>query len=171
MTSHALQKSLKRIADLAERDGRYRVEAYLFVHQTLAYAELKRGRRRAASARGEPPESGQHSSCGGHSSASEKAENSQNDPGEIDELPPHFTPQQLCEAIRGYAQEMFGLMAPLVLKNWGVRSTSDFGEIVFQLIEIGEMTKTENDHRTDFDEVFDFDKAFRNQYQFQRMDD
>jgi uncharacterized repeat protein (TIGR04138 family) len=144
MTSHALQKSLRRIADLAERDGRYRVDAYLFVHQTLAYAELQRGQRRETS--GEAGE-------------------------DLRPTDMHFSPQQLCEAIRQYAQEVFGMMAPVVLKNWGVRSTSDFGEIVFQLIDIGELTKTETDHRCDFDGVYDFELAFRQQCQFKLMDD
>jgi uncharacterized repeat protein (TIGR04138 family) len=152
MTSHALQKSLKRIANLAERDGRYRVDAYLFVHQTLAFAELQRGRRRPAR-RGN-----------GGEVAGEQVESAR-----IAEM--HFTPQQLCESIRQYAQEVFGMMAPLVLKNWGVQSTSDFGEIVFQLIGIGELTKTETDHRSDFDDVYDFKFAFRDHYPFKLMDD
>ncbi|MGE0756021.1 MAG: Minf_1886 family protein [Pirellulaceae bacterium] len=144
MTSHALQKSLRRIADLAERDGRYRIDAYLFVHQTLAYAELQRGRSRGRAHNTDP----------------------ESPPNEI-----HFSPRQLCEAIREYAVEMYGMMARLVLNHWGVRSTSDFGEIVFQLIDIGEMTKAESDHRADFDDVYDFQAAFRDGCQFQLMDD
>jgi uncharacterized repeat protein (TIGR04138 family) len=49
-------------------------------------------------------------------------------------------------------------MAKCVLNSWGVYSTSDFGEIVFNLIRIEQMRKTPEDKREDFDNVFDFDK-------------
>ena len=49
-----------------------------------------------------------------------------------------------------------GYLAKHVLNHWGVRSTGDFGEIVFNLIEIGQMRKTPDDRREDFDDVFDF---------------
>ena len=54
----------------------------------------------------------------------------------------HVTGQELCEAIRRYALDQYGYMAKLVLNNWGIRSTGDFGEIVFNLIRIGRMRKT-----------------------------
>ncbi len=70
------------------------------------------------------------------------------------------TGQELCEAIRCYALQQYGLLARHVLAEWGVRSTSDFGEIVYNLIEIGRMKKTDGDRREHFDDVFDFDGAF-----------
>lgn len=72
----------------------------------------------------------------------------------------HITGQQLCEAIRQYALEQFGFMSKTVLNNWGVHSTSDFGEIVYNLIRIRHMKKSTNDRREDFDEVYDFAHAF-----------
>jgi uncharacterized repeat protein (TIGR04138 family) len=77
----------------------------------------------------------------------------------------HVTGQQLCEAIRRYAIEQYGLMARSVLNEWGVRSTGDFGEIVFNLIDIGQMKKTHADRREDFDNVFDFDDGLRDSFQ------
>ena len=77
------------------------------------------------------------------------------------EVERHITGQQLCEAIRQYAVEQYGGLAKNVLAHWGVRSTGDFGEIVFNLISIGQMRKTESDRREDFDNVFDFDEGFR----------
>ena len=50
-------------------------------------------------------------------------------------------------------------MAKTVLNNWGIYRTSDFGEMVFNLIRIGECSKTENDRREDFDNVYDFDEG------------
>jgi uncharacterized repeat protein (TIGR04138 family) len=76
----------------------------------------------------------------------------------------HITGQQLCEAIRLYAVKQYGGMAKSVLNHWGVRNTGDFGEIVFNLISIGQMRKTDNDRREDFDHVFDFDGAFRDTF-------
>ncbi len=51
-------------------------------------------------------------------------------------------------------------MAPTVLGSWGVRRTSDFGEIVFSMIEIGQMRKTRRDKREDFNDVYEFHDAF-----------
>jgi uncharacterized repeat protein (TIGR04138 family) len=145
MSSFAMSKSLKRIAEVAQRDGRYKVDAYLFVQQTLAYAQLQRGHRRKRAARRADPEAPQP---------------------EV-----HLSGQELCESIREYAQELYGLMAKLVLYSWGVRSTSDFGEIVYQLIEIGEMKKSATDQRTDFDNVYDFESAFQSRFQFSSPED
>jgi len=66
----------------------------------------------------------------------------------------------LCEAIRQFALDQYGYMARCVLASWGVTMTGDFGEIVFNLIRVGEMRKTDDDRREDFDDVFDFDTAF-----------
>jgi uncharacterized repeat protein (TIGR04138 family) len=51
-----------------------------------------------------------------------------------------------------------------VLNSWGITSTSDFGEIVFNLIRIGHMRKTKEDRREDFDNVYDFDTGFEEEY-------
>jgi uncharacterized repeat protein (TIGR04138 family) len=74
------------------------------------------------------------------------------------------TGQDLCWALRQLAHEQYGLMARLVLAGWGIRSTSDFGEIVFNLIRIGEMSQSDNDRREDFDDVFDFEQALVRDY-------
>jgi uncharacterized repeat protein (TIGR04138 family) len=76
----------------------------------------------------------------------------------------HVSGQQLCDASRVYAVRQYGALAKNVLNHWGVQSTGDFGEIVFNLIAIGQMRKTESDRREDFDEVFDFDDAFRDTF-------
>jgi uncharacterized repeat protein (TIGR04138 family) len=47
-----------------------------------------------------------------------------------------------------------------VLGSWGVHGTSDFGEIVFGMIEIGQMRKTRRDKREDFHDVYEFSDAF-----------
>ncbi len=72
----------------------------------------------------------------------------------------HITGQQLCEAIRRFALEKYGYMAKLVLANWGIHQTGDFGEIVYNLIRIKQMKKSDADRREDFDNVYDFENAF-----------
>jgi uncharacterized repeat protein (TIGR04138 family) len=52
-----------------------------------------------------------------------------------------------------------------VLNEWGVHATGDFGEIVFNLIDIGQMKKTHTDRREDFENVFDFDDGLRDAFQ------
>src|SRR5260370_26013317 len=71
----------------------------------------------------------------------------------------HITGQQLCEAIRQYAVQQYGMLSKNVLNEWGVHNTSDFGEIVFNLIDIAQMKKTASDRREDFENVFNFDKG------------
>jgi uncharacterized repeat protein (TIGR04138 family) len=76
----------------------------------------------------------------------------------------HVTGQQLCEAIRQYAVQQYGMLSKNVLNEWGVRNTGDFGEIVFNLIDIGQMKKTDSDRREDFDNVFEFDEGLKDAF-------
>ncbi len=55
-------------------------------------------------------------------------------------------------------------MALTVLNLWGIRSTSDLGNIVYNLIGSGDLEKTSSDSRADFDDVFDFETALRRDY-------
>jgi uncharacterized repeat protein (TIGR04138 family) len=73
----------------------------------------------------------------------------------------HVTGQELLEGIRVYALEQFGPMVLTVFDDWGIRSCADFGEIVFNMVEIGLLAKTEKDSRDDFKNGYDFDDAFR----------
>ena len=45
-------------------------------------------------------------------------------------------------------------------KRQGICGTSDFGEIVFNMIDIGQMRKTSDDSRDDFHDVYNFEDAF-----------
>ena len=57
------------------------------------------------------------------------------------------------------------MMAKVVLNNWGVEKTGDFGDLVYNLIDIGLMKKSKDDRREDFDDVYDFQQAFEEQFQ------
>lgn len=76
----------------------------------------------------------------------------------------HVTPRELLEGVRSLGQRRFGMMAPTVLRHWGVSSTADIGRIVFEMIDRGDMKKTENDQFEDFVDVFSFQDAFDRQY-------
>jgi uncharacterized repeat protein (TIGR04138 family) len=73
----------------------------------------------------------------------------------------HVSGQQLLDGIKDYALLQFGPMAITVLEEWGIRRGEDFGEIVFNMVEQGLLSKTKNDSRADFAGGYDFDTAFR----------
>jgi uncharacterized repeat protein (TIGR04138 family) len=81
-----------------------------------------------------------------------------------DEADAHISGVELVEGIREFAREQFGLMARTVLHHWGIRNTEDFGRIVFELVDRGEMRKTDRDTLHDFYDVYDFDEAFGEGY-------
>jgi uncharacterized repeat protein (TIGR04138 family) len=131
----------RELAELLEEDPRYKVGAYEFIFDALAYA--------------------QNVLHMGTESASEPVGETDEDP---DEPQQHVTGQELCEAIRQFALQQYGFMAKTVLNNWGIHTTGDFGEIVFNLIRFGRMRKTPHDRREDFDDVYDFDAAFQQEF-------
>lgn len=161
---HAVFKLLKR-------DPRYKLEAYQFVREALSFGQNMLGLGEVRPSEGEdashPPE---EESAAAPPSAAEAAES--REAGEDWEPPAerHLTGQELCGAIREYAIDQYGLMAKVVLNSWGVRSTSDFGEIVYNLINIDMMKKSKTDRREDFDNVYDFDEAFTEQFQITKPD-
>jgi uncharacterized repeat protein (TIGR04138 family) len=76
----------------------------------------------------------------------------------------HITGPELLEGIRLFALEQFGLLTITVFRHWGVRSTEDFGRIVFEMVERGDMRKTDRDRLSDFFEVYDFEEVFDRTY-------
>jgi uncharacterized repeat protein (TIGR04138 family) len=71
----------------------------------------------------------------------------------------HVKGPELLEGIRDLALREFGLMAWTVFRLWGIQRTDDFGEIVFNLVESNLMSKTEEDSRSDFHNVYDLEQA------------
>lgn len=76
----------------------------------------------------------------------------------------HVVGPELLEGVRLFALESFGRLAQTVLNQWGIHCTSDIGDMVFNVIESGEMEKTDEDSRADFENVYDFDEAFNRDY-------
>lgn len=76
----------------------------------------------------------------------------------------HISGPELLEGCRLLALKQYGFLARTVFETWNVRSTADFGRIVFDLIDKGEMKKTDNDSEADFADVYDFSEALDQTY-------
>lgn len=130
--SKSMTPEIHPLIKLLCEDRRYKLDAYQFVRSGLEYAQdvLELGR----------------------------SEEKMLPEGEIRQVR-HVTGQDLSVALKEFAHNQYGYMAKLVLAGWGIHTTSDFGEIVYNLIKIGEMTKSPEDRREDFDAVYDFEQA------------
>lgn len=84
----------------------------------------------------------------------------------LDRLPEprHISGRELAEGVRDLALERFGPMARTVLEYWGIRATSDLGEVVFALVDCGVLIRQDDDVPEDFEDVFDFEEVFERDY-------
>jgi uncharacterized repeat protein (TIGR04138 family) len=124
------------VEQIRGKDPRYAKDAYIFVREALDHTRKLRQKavRKAA---------GRISNAGGEVSVR------------------HVTGQELLGGIRSYALQQFGPMVPTVFEEWGLHECADFGEIVFNMVEIGLLAKTEKDSREDFKGGYSFEDAFR----------
>ncbi|MBN2537896.1 hypothetical protein JXB37_06430 [candidate division WOR-3 bacterium] len=111
-----------RLEQLVESDPRFRVEAYLFVFESLREAQR------------------------------------------IHQRSKHVSARELLDGFRELARSRFGLMARKVLSSWGLNCTRDVGAVVFNLVNSGLMSKTDEDSVEDFEGVFEFETAFVRDY-------
>jgi len=72
----------------------------------------------------------------------------------------HVSTAELLEGIKLFALETFGPMAAVLFEEWGVKTCEDFGNIVFNMIKVGELSKSENDKIEDFQNGYDFHTTF-----------
>ncbi len=82
--------------------------------------------------------------------------------------PGHVSGRELLEGIRLLGLEQFGYLAGGVFESWGVRSTRDFGEIVFVMVQENLMGKNDRDSIEDFENVYDFEEVFEKGFTFER---
>ena len=80
--------------------------------------------------------------------------------------PEHVTGEKLCEGLKKLAIEKWGRLAMLVLSTGGIKSTRDFGEIVYLMIKHKWMSAQPTDSIEDFDNVYDFKTVFKDQFKF-----
>jgi uncharacterized repeat protein (TIGR04138 family) len=122
----------KKILDIIRSDGRYPVEAFVFL--------LNEGWPRALrQAYGDEPAPA---------------------PAPTGKPPRHVSGREICLALRDLAIEKWGLMAETVLNHWNIHQTIDFGNMVYLLIQHNVMHKTDEDSLEDFRDVYSFREAF-----------
>lgn len=80
--------------------------------------------------------------------------------------PGHITGQTLCQGLLLLALEKWGMLAHLVLDSWRVKTTRDFGEIVYLLIRHNWMKAQPTDSIDDFNDVFDLKTALKEGFKF-----
>ena len=127
------------LASAVARDPRYSVDAYEFVFAALDLAKLRKRKARRAKGR------------------SRKVR-------ELRAEPRHVSGKELSEAARDLALDLYGRLALTILASWGVRSSTDLGNIVYNLIESGDLERSDEDQRSDFDDVFDFETVLYRDY-------
>lgn len=76
----------------------------------------------------------------------------------------HVNGDDLCRGLCQCALNRWGLMSVSVLRHWKIRTTKDFGRMVFALIESGNLQKRPEDSLADFENVYDFEEAFARSY-------
>ncbi len=117
------------LARVMARDSRYPISAYIFIFEAIDYTKKRHHRSAMASkTRSDKPVT-----------------------------PAHVTAAQLCDGAADLALQQYGLMARTVLRQWGIRSTSDLGEIVYNLIRSGDLEQSPSDSRSDFDNLFNLE--------------
>jgi len=62
----------------------------------------------------------------------------------------HLSGRELLEGMVALACREFGPMAPTVFREWGLDASEDVGEMVFQLVECGQLSARPEDRRDDF---------------------
>ena len=80
--------------------------------------------------------------------------------------PGHVSGQALSEGLKRLAIKKWGRLAMLVLNSWGVKTTRDFGEIVYLMINHKRMSAQPADSIDDFHDVYDFKTVLKDQFEF-----
>ncbi len=82
--------------------------------------------------------------------------------------PHHITGRELCFGLAQLAVEKWGYLARVVLNQLGIKSTYDFGSIVYLLVEHKWMFARPEDSIDEFKNVYDFEEVFEKKFQFSK---
>jgi len=80
--------------------------------------------------------------------------------GGLDAMDRHVDGAQLCRTLKNIAMERWGMLAPVVLAEWNITSTLDFGRLVIYMVERGMLGSKPEDSLENFRDVYDFKDAF-----------
>ena len=72
----------------------------------------------------------------------------------------HISGKELLSGIKKLGFRLYGKFAKDVFNAWGIHSTTDFGHIVFNLVDVGLLGKQPTDSIEDFKDEFDFNSGF-----------
>ncbi|MDG5814227.1 hypothetical protein QA601_03995 [Chitinispirillales bacterium ANBcel5] len=78
----------------------------------------------------------------------------------------HVSGTEFSFALLGFAHNQYGPVAQSVLREWGIKSTEDFGNIVYNMIQVGILSKQPEDSLDHFVNVVNFDDWFSKQDPF-----
>ena len=67
----------------------------------------------------------------------------------------HVSGGELLRGVCDLAVREFGMMASVVFKQWGIGNTDDVGAIVFNLIQVELLSKSDRDAPEDFHDLFE----------------
>ena len=73
----------------------------------------------------------------------------------------HMNGREIAEGLRSLALREFGPLAFDVWSWWGIKTTRDWGEVVFNLIRHGLLNANEQDRIEDFDNVYNVREALK----------
>jgi uncharacterized repeat protein (TIGR04138 family) len=79
----------------------------------------------------------------------------------------HVKGEEMLQGMKELLLHKFGPMTITVLEHWGIKSTEDFGNIVFNLVENRVLSKTEDDSIEEFRDGYDFEEVFDSGYRKQ----
>jgi uncharacterized repeat protein (TIGR04138 family) len=82
------------------------------------------------------------------------------------EGPHHVTGRELCLGLAELAGEKWGYLARVVLNRLGIKSTYDFGSIVYLMVEHKWMYARPEDTIDEFKNVYDFEEVFEKNFKF-----
>lgn len=72
----------------------------------------------------------------------------------------HIGGKELLQGVQELAADKFGPLATVCLERWGIKTTEDVGEVVFNLIDSGLLSRRPADSRLDFVDGFAFEPTF-----------
>ena len=131
-----------KILALCREDSRFAYEAYEFVSDAVTFTMDRLGR--ISNRHEQEPPKGRD--------AQPRDEN-------------HVSGAELLRGTCDLAIREFGMMAPVVFRQWGVKTTDDVGEIVFKLIKVQLLSKSDRDDPNDFHDLFDLHQALANGFE------
>ena len=76
----------------------------------------------------------------------------------------HVSGEELLTGTKALLLKKFGPMTLTVLTYWGIKTTDDFGNIVFNLVENKVLAKDAQDHYESFKNAYDFEEVFNKGY-------